>query len=467
MNAATMVESTTLPADVFITDQLLLRPERAPNLRAEVAGFCELSQILAADPRRAVRRFMEIAMRLCDAGSAGLSLLRTDHSGQEAFHWEAISGALHLREGGGTSRHFSPSGLCLDAGTTVLVSRPERAFEYLADILPAIVETLIVPLYDTARRPLGTIWIVHHDTTGRFCVNDVRIVEQLAIHLVLALKLVREAREHKSALASLVTQRATQQTVTRHLVEERNRRERAEVSETGIRAAMVFKDAVILEAHHRVKNTLQIAASVLSLQARATESAEVRSTLNETFARLHVLAKVHELLYTSADSLREIPMLPLLETMGDALRKSFAEASRRVNLRITSDQMLLAADDAIPLALLANEAITNDYKHAFPDDYAGEISVDLSCLLESSIVLRITDSGIGIGTTGREGGLGLRLIRSFAEQLRGELTFVNALNAKGTMLTLTIPRGARQAPGFIQPTSIARVEDVLQQATTS
>ena len=446
MNAATIAESIIRPADLLITGELLQRPERAPNLRAEAAAFGELSQILAVDPRRAVRRFMEIALRLCDAGSAGLSLLQPDHSDRTGFHWEAIGGALALREGGGTPRHFSPCGLCLDVGTTILVSRPERVFTYLSDLEPAIVETLIVPLYDTARRPLGTIWIVHHDTTSRFCANDVRVVEQLAIHLVLALKLVGEAREHKSALASLATQRSAQQTVTRHLVEERNRRERAEVSETGIRQAMVFKDAVILEAHHRVKNTLQIAASVLSLQARATASAEVRSTLQESFARLHVLAKVHEILYTNADSTQDILISELLEAIGGALRQSFAEVSSRVSLRITSDPLLLGADDAIPLALLANEAITNAYKHAFPEDFAGEITVDLSCPLASSMILRITDTGVGLNGDGREGGLGLKLIRSFAEQLQGALTFANHVNPKRTTLTLTMPRAAKLAP---------------------
>jgi two-component sensor histidine kinase len=438
-----MDRSTTRPADLVITAALLQRPERAPDLRAEVAALGELSQIMAVDPRRAVRRFTQTALRLCAAGSAGLSLLRPDVSGHTDFEWEVVSGAMDEHEGDATPRNFSPCGLCLDAGTAILLSRPEREFTYLARVRPTIFEALYIPLYDNARKPLGVLWIVQHDPVALFCVNDLRIMEQLAIQMVLALKLVREAGAHRSALASLESQRTVQQTVTRHLVEERNRRERAEVSENGIRLAMVFKDAVLLEAHHRVKNTLQIAASVLSLHASANSSPEVRAALQESFARLHLLAKVHELLYTQADAQQEIPMSMLLQAMGDALQRSFTALSSRVELRITSEALSLGADDAIPLALLANEAITNAYKHAFPEGRRGEIVAELSHDGDT-IVLRIADTGVGMRSDGSKGGLGLKLIRSFAAQLQGVLTFVSPLDATGTTLTLTIP-GAGKA----------------------
>jgi two-component sensor histidine kinase len=444
VNAATLDEPTTRPSDLLITAALLQRPERVPDLRAEVAAFGELSQILAVDPRNAVRRFTQVALRLCDSGSAGLSLLRANASGHADFEWEVVSGAMDAHEGNATPGDFSPCRLCLDAGTSILLSRPEREFTYLSRVRPTIFEALYVPLYDNARKALGVLWIVQHDPVARFCVNDVRIMEQLAMHMVLALKLVREAGAHRSALASLESQRTVQQTVTRHLVEERNRRERAEVSEHGIRQAMVFKDAVILEAHHRVKNTLQIAASVLSLHANANPSPEVRAALQESFARLHLLARVHELLYTQADAQQEIPMSMLLQTMGDALQRSFTALSSRVELRITSAALSLSADDAIPLALLANEAITNAYKHAFPEGRHGKIAADLS-RDGDTIVLRIADTGVGMRADGSKGGLGLKLIRSFAAQLQGVLTFVSPLDGTGTTLTLTIPGAAKQA----------------------
>ena len=50
------------------------------------------------------------------------------------------------------------------------------------------------------------------------------------------------------------------------------------------------------EVNHRTKNTLQAAGSLLALQAGATSSAQVRIALLDSYARLQLLAKVHELL---------------------------------------------------------------------------------------------------------------------------------------------------------------------------
>jgi len=444
VNTATSVDAPIRPADLITARPLVRRPERAPNFPAEVAALCELSQAVAIDPRGALRRFLEIALRLCNAGTAGLSLLRLNGVGQATVRWEAISGALASHEGTDTPRDFSPCGLCLDAGRTILVSRPERVFTYLRATGPSIVEDLIVPLYDHAGRPLGTFWIAHHDPAARFCSDDARIVEQLAIQLALALKLLEQGREHRYALALLESNKmAHQNLLAIGLAEERSLREQAEASESAIRQALVFKDAVIQEVHHRVKNTLQIAASLLSLHARATPSAEARVALQESYGRLHLLATVHELLYASADSAQEILMPTLLTAISDGLRQSFAEMSNRVSLQITSDQILLSPDEAIPIALLANEVLTNAYKHAFPDGCAGMIAVNLSCVPESGIILRIMDSGVGMRSSGAESGLGVKLIRSFAAQLQASLVFSKPTDAEGTVVTLRIHRGAK------------------------
>jgi two-component sensor histidine kinase len=445
VNTAKTTDAGMRPADLITTKALLQRPVRAPNLQAEAAAFCELSKILADDPSAALRRFLEIALRLCNAGTAGLSVLRPNGAGQTTVRWAAISGALASHEGADTPRDFSPCGLCLDGGVTILVSRPERVFTYLRETRPSIVEDLIVPLYDNARKPLGTFWIAHHDTTSRFSSDDARIVEQLAIQLVLALNLLRQAREHRYALALLESHQMAQRNLLAHdLAEERSLREQAEASESGIRQALVFKDAAIHEAHHRVKNTLQIAGSLLSVHARAAPSVQVRLALQESHERLRLLAHVHELLYASADNTQEILMPTLLRRMSDALRQSFAEMSGRVRLQVTSEDIMLSPDDAIPLALLANEAMTNAYRHAFPEGSSGEVTIDLRYAPQNALILQITDNGVGMRSSNGESGLGLKLIHTFAAQLRGTLAIARPENAAGTVVTLTIHRGAKR-----------------------
>ena len=93
--------------------------------------------------------------------------------------------------------------------------------------------------------------------------------------------------------------------------------------------------------------------------------------LLDSHARLQLLAKVHELLTTKADGAQTVLMPGLLETLADGLRQSFAKTAAQVTLQLTSDPIALPVDQAIPLALLANELVTNAYKHAFPNDSSG------------------------------------------------------------------------------------------------
>jgi two-component sensor histidine kinase len=453
MNTAAIADPELRPPAVLTTRGLLRRAKRAPDLQAEAVAFCELAKTLADDPCAALRQFPAIALRLCNAGTAGLSLLRRNAGGQTTVRWEVVSGALALHEGADTPRDSSPCGLCLDAGATILVSRPERAFTYLRETRPMIVEDLIVPLYDSARKPLGTLWVAHHDSTARFCADDARIVEQLAAQLILALKLLEQAGEHRYALALLESHQLAQRNLLVHdLAEERNLREQAEASESEMRRTLMFKDAMIHEAHHRASNSLQIAASLLSMHARAALSADVRCALQEGCERLHVLAKVHELLYASAESTQDISMPALLQAMADLLPQAFAQMSDRVRLHVICDPIALSPDDAIPMALLVHEGMMNAYKHAFPDDSSGEITIRLRRAPEDVVILQIADNGIGTHPGNGTNGLGLSLIRAFAAQMQGRLALAGPLDAAGTTITLTIHRGAkRHEPG---PSSI-------------
>jgi PAS domain S-box-containing protein len=176
------------PTDVLITAELASRPRKTPNLAAEVAAFCELSALLVSDPQRTVKRLLELAIKLCEAGSAGLSLLESDVQTGQHFRWDRLAGPIEIHLNATTPRNFSPCGMCLEAGHTILVSRPFRAFDYFKSAVEPLMEGLVVPLYDTGGLPLGTIWIVHHEPKKRFDAEDARVMEQLAVLLVLALK---------------------------------------------------------------------------------------------------------------------------------------------------------------------------------------------------------------------------------------------------------------------------------------
>jgi two-component sensor histidine kinase len=290
------------------------------------------------------------------------------------------------------------------------VARPARVFDYFNQAHIAIVEGLVVPLYDTGRVPLGTIWIVSHDEDRRFDGNDVRVLEQLAIQLVLALKVQQAAIAHSERAKEF--------------------EERAKAYEQDV----ANKDAVIAEVHHRVKNSIQATVALLRLQCKTVRSSEAREVLTEAQTRLAVFSKVHELLYREAHSAQEVGMAALLAGLRDALRESFADRRERICLVVRAEAISLHPDQAIPLALIVNEAVTNAFKHAYPDEQSGEITVSFE-RIDGLMCLVISDNGSGITTAPRDGSLGLRLIRNFAQQVGGTLSISGE---SGTRISLIL-----------------------------
>lgn len=432
MSSTTNANIRNRPADFYVPAAALPQGTCPVNLRAETAAVRELTRSLAKDPAAAVRHLLDIVRHLCGAGSAGLSLLGRDHADRPSIRWQAVSGALADHEGTHLPRDLSPCGLCLDTGIPILISRPERMFDQLRATPPAITEALTVPLFEVSSGPLGTLWVAHHDGKAHFHGDNVRIVEQLATQLMLALKLQEQANDHRRVLAVIESHQLAQQRLLIHdLHQERWLREQAQIEH---RQALRFKDAMIDEVNHRTKNTLQAALSLLALHARATGSAQVREALHDGAARLQLLARVHELLNVNAASSQNVFMPQLLESLGQALRQQ----SAHVALQIECDPMELPARDAVALALLANEAVTNAYKHAFPNQSPGVITVKLQRTRARAVKLSIEDSGIGLAMPDGGNGMGLTLIRTFADQLRGSLDMAGMGVGKGTSVMLTI-----------------------------
>jgi two-component sensor histidine kinase len=227
------------------------------------------------------------------------------------------------------------------------------------------------------------------------------------------------------------------------LERERCCREFAERAYLESQHALEFKDAEIREAHHRVRNTIQIATTVLQLQARANPLSQVRAALRDGQDRLRSLAAVHELLQADVGGVQAVAMPKLLGIVVDVLRQSFAEHSGYVRVEVHADPVMLTAAAAMPLALIANEAITNAYKHAFKDARPGQLTVILRRLGDNGLVLQVGDNGAGlqVSSEGQQElglGLGLSFIKAFALQLGGIISLSAPAQGRGTIMTVSI-----------------------------
>ncbi|WP_377805768.1 sensor histidine kinase [Azospirillum sp. A29] len=118
------------------------------------------------------------------------------------------------------------------------------------------------------------------------------------------------------------------------------------------------------------------------------------------------------------------------------LLASFQAESLKVALDIDADEAFLKPDQAIPLALIANEAMINALKYAFPDGRSGRIAISFRHTSRSLLRMSISDDGVGMPENRRPGSLGFTLIELLAEQIDGGVT---VSSDKGTTVTVSIP----------------------------
>ena len=207
--------------------------------------------------------------------------------------------------------------------------------------------------------------------------------------------------------------------------------------ERRLKDALDRHQILLKEITHRVKNSLQVVTSMLYLQASASNDDAVAEHLAQASSRVSAIGRAYERLAYD-ENVETIALDAYLrEVCADAMR-----ASSQGQLAYAADAGLRAdADRAIPIALIANELITNAAKHAFSDRSSpGRIGVTLAQAAETTLSLSVSDNGSGLPPDfeiARSGGLGMRVVVALTEQLGGRITHHSGED--GTEFTLLIP----------------------------
>ena len=198
--------------------------------------------------------------------------------------------------------------------------------------------------------------------------------------------------------------------------------------EAALERSRAEQDLLFKEIHHRVKNNLQIIASLLNLQASRIRVPEARAEFQSARDRVRALATLHRHLYADG-GVHTINMRPfLLELCGQLFQAIGEREGQRIILDVAAPELRMSSDQAVPLALVVTEAVSNAVKYAFPAGRAGRVDVCLTEQAADMLELVVQDNGIGIpagrgdSETGVRDGLGIQLIRGFARQLGAELT---------------------------------------------
>ncbi|MFT5375619.1 MAG: PAS domain S-box-containing protein [Candidatus Latescibacterota bacterium] len=210
-------------------------------------------------------------------------------------------------------------------------------------------------------------------------------------------------------------------------------------AEQRVEKALQEKETLLKEIHHRVKNNLQLIASLLSMQARRIdEDTDIAQIMADSQNRVHSMALLHERLYSS-NMLDRIDLGSYISTLSEDLISAYGLDHSTVQVKTEIDSIFIDIDTAVPCCLIVNELVTNALKHAFTPDVKGCIHIGCQ-QLKGHCTLQVKDDGKGLSPDHNLDDiqtLGLHLVQILTGQLQG--TWGIESTAEGTSVSIRFP----------------------------
>jgi two-component sensor histidine kinase len=210
--------------------------------------------------------------------------------------------------------------------------------------------------------------------------------------------------------------------------------------ERGLQAALERQKVLVKEINHRVKNSLQLVAGLLNMQA--TDDPEIGRLLRQASSRIMAIGRAHDRLYRSS----QIEKIELADYLS-AICKDLEEVTTNCDVSFEASKTLfLTTDRAIGVALVVTELVVNAARHAYPEGTRGRIWVRLATPEDEAAAVSVRDAGVGLPAdfeTTKSAGLGMRLTRALAKQTGAQLRVERHL--PGTEFILEIPLNTNDA----------------------
>ncbi len=213
-----------------------------------------------------------------------------------------------------------------------------------------------------------------------------------------------------------------------------------ERNERSLKAALERHQVLLKEITHRIKNSLAIVASMLKIQANEVNDPALTLHLEKAASRVSAVAKAHERIH-QGDATDRLDLGVYVRDICQDLNEATPLCHIEVAIEPAIDVM---TDRAVPVALMANELITNAAKYAYPVDQGGNIWVRVARAADDTIELSVRDEGQGLPADFEPHsapGLGMRIVRALSKQLNAAIQ-VRRLNP-GTEFVATVPRESK------------------------
>jgi two-component sensor histidine kinase len=196
------------------------------------------------------------------------------------------------------------------------------------------------------------------------------------------------------------------------------------------------------EFRHRTRNDLQNLVGLLLLRARGSQNADTQKGLKDAAAHAMALARIHTRLTTGEDFITEVDTWDFITGLVADLENAHRKDGIRPIAFVTKiEPHFIDSERAVHLGMIINEAITNALKYAYPDENGGFLTVTFR--REAAVFrLCVSDDGVGLMVSSKPPvpeGLGTRLLKALAAQLRGTFTRVPGDDGRGTVAELVFP----------------------------
>ena len=230
---------------------------------------------------------------------------------------------------------------------------------------------------------------------------------------------LRLARDEVRAINLTLEERVKSRTADLHMA-----RERAEV--------------LLEEVNHRVANSLQLVAALVSMQTNSVTDPAARDALRETQSRIKAISLIHKSLYTSGD-VTSVALNDYLGAMLSNLETAMKKDGHTAILKCYLEPISLRTDASVSLGVAVQELVTNAFKYAYPEDKPGEVRVRLKRLGADKAELTVEDDGVGIAPDAAHAGTGLgsKIIRTMAATLQTQVEYINRSPGTAARLVLT------------------------------
>lgn len=200
-------------------------------------------------------------------------------------------------------------------------------------------------------------------------------------------------------------------------------------------------ELLLREGDHRIKNSLQIVASLMGMQERRETNPTARSALRAATARILAVARIHDALQLNGGK-DLVDLGALIQTMCTTLH-SMAGDPDAVKIIVTAEPIEAPIALAQPFVLAVNELVVNALRHAFPGDRNGNISVSVA-QANNCLLVKVTDDGVGLPSNYLEGrGYGMNLVKLMVAKIGGSMLVDDSVG--GARFILSAPGSATLA----------------------